>query len=169
MVKWRAIKSRHLIKIILQESVPFRKLGHIHVNIHAYMYISRFHIVWRAAWRRGISPFSRAKFISTCNKSHLSYKHSGAPKAIRNESKSIKFPGVAPQHSKEQCTSHDRLFPLTNKNSYIKPCILYSASHLIVQCRGWISASVYTCVYIYIYIFCLQLTQQYRRLGNFRW
>ena len=33
MVEWQAIEGKHLIKIILQESVSFQKLGHIIIII----------------------------------------------------------------------------------------------------------------------------------------
>ena len=52
MVEWYEIEDKHFIKIILQESVPFSKLGHmiiilimVYISVEQIIKVVRFHLL----------------------------------------------------------------------------------------------------------------------------
>ena len=79
--------------------------------------------------RRGYPPPNLSfppRFISTCNNiSTTSLLWPQNPPEATSKGLNFKNSlGEYPHTPQEQCASHDRFFPLPNKNSYIKPCVI---------------------------------------------
>ena len=73
---------------------------------------------------------------------YLSYKPSGAIEATRSN---VRGPillnaswGSIPPHPQKQCASHDQLFPLPNKNSWLKPCSEHAGSSFYQLYNIWL-------------------------------